>query len=125
MKRIRLTAVRAIAAAVFVFAFMLNIHTNFEGETSLFGQPLIGQTGTGTGSGSGSGSEQTLYKLEEVNCTKVCCLDALGHEVTYVFGKIKGCFEGSDPSCNPEGNCGSIYNEKKAEVDAECDSRCS
>lgn len=55
MKKIRLTAIRAIAAAVFVFAFMLNIHTNLEGETSLFGQMLVGQTGGSSGSG-GSGS---------------------------------------------------------------------
>lgn len=55
MKKIRLTAIRAIAAAVFVFAFMLNIHTNLEGETSLFGKLLVANSG-GSGNSSGAGS---------------------------------------------------------------------
>lgn len=57
MKKSNLKVVRIAAAVVFVLAFMLNIHTNLEGETSLFGQQLIADdTGTGTGGGTGSGS---------------------------------------------------------------------
>ncbi|HWK56410.1 MAG TPA: hypothetical protein VNQ80_03685 [Parapedobacter sp.] len=72
MKKIRLTVIRAIAAVVFVFAFMLNIHTNLEGETTLFGQLLVANS-AGSGGSGGSGPGETLYFKKVKNETYTQC----------------------------------------------------
>ncbi|MFC7526947.1 hypothetical protein ACFQRK_23525 [Parapedobacter sp. GCM10030251] len=116
---------RITAAGVFVFAFMLNIHTNFSGETSLIGQQLIGQTsGTGTGTGTGSGTEPKKWVLEDSDCETVCCIAGSGMEIRYEYGSVKGCFEGNDDICSPEGSCSALYAAKERQIEEYCEQLC-
>ncbi|MFC7526952.1 hypothetical protein ACFQRK_23550 [Parapedobacter sp. GCM10030251] len=108
MKKGNFKIVRIAAAVVFVFAFLLNIHTNLDGGTSLFGQPLIADD-TGTGSGSAPVKCAVLHQIEKpktgIPLGRYCCRQT--NDGVVVEAELKKC-EHRGVFQNPFDECSAI-----------------